>query len=241
MRVPVRWVLWDIKDTLLKVRRSVGEQYCNEAMRSGLKIPAIKLETAFREAYRNHSHLYPNYGIAQGMNGQLWWTGLVKSTFLQCGVQDPALLDTLANNLYHSFSGPENWEVFPDSNSTLKSCTALGMKQGVVSNFDRRLEGILQGCGLRSHFSFLLTSEEAGVAKPDPNIFVQALKKSGVPAKYVVHVGDHYKNDYLASRSLGIRGYLLDRQGLQKHPDVPPQHQLQSLNELPERLLQDTD
>lgn len=115
------------------------------------------------------------------------------------------------------------------------------MKQGVVSNFDRRLEAILQGCGLRTHFSFLLTSEEAAVAKPDPDIFAQALKKAGVPAKHTAHVGDHYINDYLTSRSLGIRGYLLDRHGLQKHLDVPPEHRLQSLDELPARLLQETD
>lgn len=237
----MRWVFWDIKDTLLKVRYSVGEQYCNEAKRVGLELPAMQLETAFREAYRQHSRSHPNYGVAQGMNGQLWWTGLVKSTFSQCGVQDPVLLDTLANNLYYNFSGPDNWEVFPDSNSTLRSCTALGIKQGVVSNFDRRLEGILHGCGLRTHFSFLLTSEDAAVAKPDPDIFVQALKKSGVLAKHVVHVGDHYINDYLTSRSLGIQGYLLDRYGLQKHLDIPPQHRLQSLEELTTRILQKTD
>ncbi|KAM9482781.1 haloacid dehalogenase-like hydrolase domain-containing protein 3 [Clarias gariepinus] len=241
MQGAVRWVLWDIKDTLLKVRHSVGEQYCNEAKRAGLQLPAMQVETAFRQAYRQQSRLYPNYGIAQGMNGQVWWTGLVKSTFSQCGVQDPALLDTLANNLYQNFCNSENWEVFPDSHSTLKSCTALGLKQGVVSNFDRRLEGILIGCGLRTHFSFLMTSEEAAVAKPDPGIFAQALKKSGVPAKHVVHVGDHYINDYLASRSLGIRGYLLDRDGLQKHLDVPLHHRLQSLDELPARLLEDID
>lgn len=241
MRGPVRWVLWDVKDTLLKVRRSVGEQYCSEAERAGLKLPAAQLETAFRQAYRQLSRIFPNYGRAQGMNSQEWWTGLVRDTFAQCGVDDPALLDRLANNLYHNFSGPENWEVFPDSNKTLKFCTALGLKQGVVSNFDKRLEGILRGCGLLTHFSFLLTSEEAGVAKPDPGIFNQALVRCGVPASSVVHVGDHYVNDYLTSRSLGIRGYLLDRQDRQGHPDVPPQHRLQSLDELPAQLKQDVD
>ncbi len=132
-------------------------------------------------------------------------------------------------------------QVFPDSNSTLKFCTALGLKQGVVSNFDKRLEGILRGGGLLTHFSFLLTSEEAGVAKPDPSIFTQALARCGVPASSVVHVGDHYVNDYLTSRSLGIRGYLLDRQDCHGHRDVPPQHRLQNLDELPARLKQDTD
>ncbi|KAL6457907.1 hypothetical protein MHYP_G00331370 [Metynnis hypsauchen] len=241
MRGPVRWVLWDVKDTLLKVRRSVGEQYCSEAERAGLKLPPLQVEAAFRQAYRQHSRLYPNYGLAQGMNGQAWWTGVVKSTFSQCGVQDPVLLDTIARSLFQNFCGPENWEVFPDSNSALKSCTALGMKLGVVSNFDSRLEEVLRGCGLLTHFSFLLTSEGAGVAKPDIAIFKQALQKCGLPAKNVAHVGDHYINDYLTSRSLGIRGYLLDRHGDQEHLNVPPQHRLQSLDELPARLQQETD
>lgn len=117
----------------------------------------------------------------------------------------------------------------------------MGLKQGVVSNFDSRLQGVLRGCALLSHFSFLLTSEGVGMAKPDPAIFTLALKKCGVPAKHVAYVGDHYVNDYLTSRSLGIRGYLLDRQGQQGHTDVPPHHILQSLEELPARLRQETD
>ncbi|TRY54972.1 hypothetical protein DNTS_020729 [Danionella cerebrum] len=241
MRLPARWVLWDVKDTLLQVRRSVGEQYCKEAVLAGLNLPAARVENAFRQNYRQQSRILPNYGRSQGMNSKIWWIRLVKDTFAQCGVDDPVLLDRLGNNLYHNFCGPENWEVFPDSDRTLKSCTALGLKQGVVSNFDLRLEGILQGCGLFSHFSFLLTSEDAGVAKPDPSIFTQALALCGVPASSVVHVGDHYVNDYLTSRALGIQGYLLDRQDSQGHLDIPPQHRLQNLDELPARLQQVKD
>ncbi|XP_065135969.1 haloacid dehalogenase-like hydrolase domain-containing protein 3 [Paramisgurnus dabryanus] len=241
MRGPVRWVLWDVKDTLLKVRRSVGEQYCTEAERAGLKLPAAQVETAFRQAYRQRSHLFPNYGRAQGMSSQNWWTGLVRDTFAHCGVNDPAVLDKLASNLYHNFCGAENWEVFSDSNGALKSCSSLGLKQGIVSNFDKRLEGILRECGLLAYFSFHLTSEKAGVAKPDPAIFSQALVRCGVPASSVAYVGDHYVNDYLTSRSLGIRGFLLDRQNCHGHLDIPPQHRLQSLNELPARLQQEID
>lgn len=241
MRGPVRWVLWDVKDTLLKVRRSVGEQYRAESERVGLKLPAAQVETAFRQAYRQRSQLFPNYGRAQGMGSQRWWAELVKDTFVQCGVNDSAVLDRLASNLYHNFCGAQNWEVFPDSPGTLKICSTLGLKQGVVSNFDKRLEGILRECGLLSHFSFLLTSEEVGVAKPDPDIFTQALVRCGVPPSSVAHVGDHYVNDYLTSRSLGIQGFLLDRQNRLGHLDIPPQHRLQSLEELPARLQQEID
>lgn len=111
----------------------------------------------------------------------------------------------------------------------------------MVSNFDSRLEEILRVCGLLSHFSFLITSEEAGVAKPNPAIFDQALQKCGVPAACVAHIGDHYVNDYLASRSLGIHGFLLDRQNKQNRPDVPREHRLGSLEELPPQLQQHMD
>lgn len=128
------------------------------------------------------------------------------------------------------------FQVFPDSQKALESCSSLGLKLGVVSNFDSRLEAVLRVCGLLSHFSFLITSEEAGVAKPSPAIFGQALQKCGVPADSVAHVGDHYVNDYLTSRSLGIHGFLLDRRCEYDQLDVAQEHRLSSLNELPSRL-----
>ncbi|XP_029537422.1 haloacid dehalogenase-like hydrolase domain-containing protein 3 isoform X2 [Oncorhynchus nerka] len=242
MHVPLRWVLWDVKDTLLKVRRSVGEQYCQEVQRTaGFSLNPTEVEAAFRQSFHQYSKLYPNYGTAQGLGGNAWWMGVVRDTFAQCRVQDAALLDTLAHNLYHGFCSPSNWEVFPDSAKTLESISSLGLKQGVVSNFDNRLEGILRGCGLLSHFSFLLTSEEAGIAKPNPAIFHRALEKCGVTAASVAHIGDHYVYDYVTSRSLGLHGYLLDRQGRNKYPDVPTQHRLKTLEELPARLQQHMD
>ncbi|KAL0978154.1 hypothetical protein UPYG_G00166810 [Umbra pygmaea] len=242
MRGPLRWVLWDVKDTLLKVRRTVGEQYCQEAKRTaGFSLNPTEAEAAFHQVFCQYSKLYPNYGMAKGLGGQAWWMGVVRGTFSQCGVQDATLLDTLAHNLYHGFCSPDNWEVFPDSAKTLESLSSLGLKQGVVSNFDKRLEVILRGCGLLSHFSFLLTSEEAGIAKPDPAIFQQALEKCGLPATSVAHIGDNYDNDYMASRSLGIHGYLLDRHGRDTHRHVPLTHLLKTLEELPARLQENMD
>ncbi|KAK2862047.1 hypothetical protein Q5P01_001580 [Channa striata] len=240
MRAPLRWVLWDVKDTLLKVRLSVGEQYCKEAGRMGLSLTSVEVNAAFHQALQHYSSKYPNYGLSQGLNGQSWWMGIVRDTFSRCRVQDPALLNTLAQNLYHNFSSAENWEVFPDSKAALERCSAVGLKLGVVSNFDSRLEAILRVCGLLSYFSFLITSEEAGVAKPSPVIFHKALQKCEVPASSVAHIGDHYVNDYLTSRSVGIHGFLLDRQKLNK-PTVPQEHRLSSLEELPLRLHQHMD
>lgn len=131
--------------------------------------------------------------------------------------------------------------MFPDSKKALESCSSLGLKLGVVSNFDSRLEAILRVCGLLSHFSFLITSEEASFAKPNTVIFHLALQKCGVPAANVAHIGDHYVNDYLTSRSAGIHGFLLDRKNKYDQHDVPQEHRLSSLEELPSRLQQHMD
>ncbi|XP_077582875.1 haloacid dehalogenase-like hydrolase domain-containing protein 3 [Stigmatopora nigra] len=237
MRAPLRWVLWDVKDTLLRVRSSVAEQYCDEARRMGLNLEPAEVDVAFRQAYRNHSRQFPNYGISQGLNGHWWWTEVVKATFSECRVRDPALLNEMARNLYQNFSNANNWELFPDSKSALESCSSLGLKMGVVSNFDNRLEVILRGCGLLSHFNFLLTSEAAGVKKPQVAIFEEACRKCDVLPTSIVHVGDHYTNDYLASRQAGIHGFLLDRTNdSNNHHNVPKEHLLSSLDDLPIRL-----
>lgn len=128
------------------------------------------------------------------------------------------------------------FQIFPDAKAALERCSSLGLNLGVVSNFDIRLEEILHVCGLLSHFSFLITSEEAGVAKPSPTIFHQALQRCRVPAAMVAHVGDHYTNDYLASRSVGIHGFLLDRLNKAACLDVPRHHRMISLDELPSKL-----
>lgn len=96
-----------MKDTLLKVRSSVGEQYWKEARRLGLSLRPVEIEAAFRQAYRHQSHTCPNYGG----DGKSWWMRVVRDTFSQCRVHDPALLNTLALNLYDNFCMAENWEV----------------------------------------------------------------------------------------------------------------------------------
>ncbi|XP_004086175.1 haloacid dehalogenase-like hydrolase domain-containing protein 3 [Oryzias latipes] len=241
MRAPLRWVLWDVKDTLLKVRSSVGGQYAKEAERMGVKLSPVEVGAAFQKVHHSYSSRYPNYGISEGLDGRSWWMGVVQDTLHQCKVTDPELVNTIACKLYQNFCSADNWEVYPDTRTALESCSSLGLKLAVVSNFDNRLEAILQSCGLLSHFSFLVTSEGAGVAKPHPAIFHHALRKCGASADSVAHVGDHYVNDYLASRSVGIHGFLLDRNNMQKAAPLPPEHRLTSLEELPSRLQQHTD
>jgi putative hydrolase of the HAD superfamily len=58
------------------------------------------------------------------------------------------------------------------------------------------------------------TSEEVGVEKPDPAIFLKAMGKSGLEPKRCVYVGDVPEIDILGARNAGMTQVWLDRNRL---------------------------
>ncbi|XP_020821404.1 haloacid dehalogenase-like hydrolase domain-containing protein 3 [Phascolarctos cinereus] len=230
----LRLLTWDVKDTLLRLRLPVGEEYSAQAQAHGLKVEAAALESAFRQAYKAQKQKFPNYGLSQGLTSRQWWLNVVLQTFHLAGVQNSNILDPIANKLYEDFSSAKTWQMLEGAESTLQQCRERGLRLGVVSNFDRRLEDILAHCGLRKHFDFILTSEAAGWAKPDPRIFRQALQLADIAPTQAAHVGDNYLNDYQAPRDVGMHSFLLMGTKTQDPfpRTVPKEHILPSLPHL---------
>ncbi|XP_067825568.1 haloacid dehalogenase-like hydrolase domain-containing protein 3 [Heptranchias perlo] len=231
-----RLLTWDVKDTLLRVRHSIGELYSSEAKLHGIQVEAEALDRSFLAAFRKQDELFPNYGLGRGLSSQQWWGDIVKRTFRLCGVNQERVLSPLAENLYRGFCSARNWEVFADVRDTLTHCHQLGIRMAVISNFDQRLEQILANCELRQHFEFVLTSEDVGAAKPEPRIFVKALGIAQVEPEQATHVGDDVWKDYLAARTVGMESYLICREEEEEPVGakglVPKAHVLHSLQQL---------
>ncbi|XP_064026992.1 haloacid dehalogenase-like hydrolase domain-containing protein 3 [Pogoniulus pusillus] len=232
----LRWLTWDAKDTLLRLRQPVGDSYAAEARARGLQVPAAALSRSFREAYGAQSRRFPNYGRGQGLSSRQWWADVVQQTFVLSGVHDRAVLAAMAEKLYDDFCSADNWELLPGASQTLSRCQQRGFRMAVVSNFDQRLETILCQCHLRHYFDFVLTSEATGFAKPDGRIFQQALSLAGVPPGQAAHIGDDYARDYLAARALGMHSFLLRVAQQGEQPEVPPEHVLPTLGHLLARI-----
>uniref|UniRef100_A0A8C8SYG7 Haloacid dehalogenase-like hydrolase domain-containing protein 3 n=1 Tax=Pelusios castaneus TaxID=367368 RepID=A0A8C8SYG7_9SAUR len=225
---------WDVKDTLLRLRHPVGENYSAVARAHGIQVQPEALNNSFHQAYKAQSTQFPNYGLSKGLSSKQWWVEIVKQTFRLSGVHEDGVLAPIAERLYQEFSSAQTWVLFPDAVQTLRLCHERGIRMAIISNFDRRLEKILSLCNLRHHFEFVLTSEETGFAKPDQRIFQRALCISGVPPEQAAHVGDSYMNDYRAARAAGMHSFLLSRaeRGNSWGPDVPEEHVLPSLTHL---------
>lgn len=118
--------------------------------------------------------------------------------------------------------------VFPEVPETLRILYQKGIPLGVISNADRRLPDQLSILGLRPWFRWILSSEDLGVSKPDPQIFNIALDRCGLPPERVIYVGDYPRVDIEPARRLGIRAFLLDPYAM--YPDYP--YRIRSLPEI---------
>ncbi len=96
------------------------------------------------------------------------------------------------------------FEAFPGAVETLEALRARGLELAVVSNWDCALRQHLGRLGVDRLFSAVISSAEAGAAKPDPAPFLAALARLGVEPHRSLHVGDE-PADERGSRAAGMR------------------------------------
>lgn len=85
---------------------------------------------------------------------------------------------------------------------------------GIITNADQSVLKLINGLGLSSYLNTVITSEQAGAAKPDAAIFKAAYAQAGLNPEEMVYVGDQYKSDVLGANRAGSHGILIDRFGL---------------------------
>jgi putative hydrolase of the HAD superfamily len=114
--------------------------------------------------------------------------------------------------------------------ATVRSLKEAGLRLGVVSNAEGRVERDLDGAGFAGLFETVVDSHLVGVEKPDPAIFHIALTRMNVEAERTVFLGDVPAVDVAGARAAGLTPVLLDRHDLYATVDAP---RLRSIAELP--------
>jgi len=102
-------------------------------------------------------------------------------------------------------------------NGTLDDLAARGLKVGVISNSDGKVEWRLEELGIRDRFDFVIDSAIVGVSKPDRRIFQNALDQSSLSGPEAIYVGDYYEVDVRGARAAGMIPVLFDP--VEAYPD----------------------
>lgn len=103
-------------------------------------------------------------------------------------------------------------------NAFLGQLNDRGVPWGIVTNGPPSQRVKCEAAGLSKLAPFILISEEIGYAKPDPRIFGDALRSTGLPApEQVMFVGDNPEVDIDGAKSFGMRAAWV-RRGRQYPP-----------------------
>lgn len=131
------------------------------------------------------------------------------------------------------------WHKYPGTIELLEYLKKKDVILGVISNFDERLEAILADTRIRFYFSFVLTSYDFGVEKPDTSIFNEALRLTkkqhniDVAPQQAIHIGDSVSNDYIGAKNANWNAILVqhDNETI-KEKEVPAEDVFSNLRDL---------
>lgn len=100
---------------------------------------------------------------------------------------------------------------FPETTSTLLYLNKKGYHLGVVSNgiTIKQWEKLIR-LGLYHFFDEVVTSQAAGVEKPDPQIFELALNRMGCRSSKSIMVGNKFSEDIIGAINAGMSTILVN-------------------------------
>jgi putative hydrolase of the HAD superfamily len=209
-----RAVFFDVGNTLLYPYPSVSH-VVEELLRDaghGRDLDAIEqlmplVDEYYEDRYRADDSFWTS---DEGANDV--WIGMYTLLCRRLDIPDAEAAD-LAGGVYAAFGEASRWRAYDDVAPAFGRLRDAGVKVGIISNWDTRLEHIFEGLGLLGLVDAVVSSAVVSLHKPDPRIFELACQRVGAQPAQCAHVGDHYYADVLGARAVGMTPVLIDRHG----------------------------
>lgn len=206
----IRAVLFDLDFTLAKPGPDLGpEGYARLGRRFGLELDPTRYKEARAEAveglqkhpdFRHDEEIWVAFTerIIRGMGGD-------SERAYECAVE-----------MTRAWEHAHNFDLFDDAMPVLAELRRHGLKLGLVSNTGRDVDEFLAHHSIEVDAA--LSSRVHGKVKPHPTIFLAVLQRLDVEPWNAAMVGDSFEDDLQGARALGMRAFLVDREGL--YPDA---------------------
>ena len=144
--------------------------------------------------------IIPKWGLKKEVLSSLRFA----DTLRNFGINDDALAEKLSD--FYLFHSPRNVFLFPQALETLDYLKQKYHLHIITNGFEEVQRTKLDVSGLREYFDTVITSEEAGVKKPDRGIFDFALKRTRALPTESIMIGDDLEVDILGAMDAGIEG-----------------------------------
>ncbi len=197
--------LWDFDKSSLEAFEEIFEKY-------QLAAKGIDSPEKFHEKYSVHNRkLWDLYREGMLEKDILRWKRFYL-TLLDYDIDDKALSEKIGTD-YVEIS-PRKVNLFPHVLETLKYLAPKYHLHLITNGFQEVQQVKIKMSGMDKYFEKLITSEEAGVKKPDPRIFYYAFDKTGALADESLMIGDDYPVDIEGARQVGMDQVFFDPDGI---------------------------
>jgi 2-haloacid dehalogenase len=192
---PLRWVLFDLNDTLVDpgvLAQPLGDSAADEALVHAALDDAIEqaMVVTLTGAQAEFADL-----LAAGLRRRLALAG-----------RDTALADDALALL-------GTMPAFIDAAAALETLRGVGLEIGVLTQSSAdAADAVLRFAGLRDRVCAVLSAPESGAFKPDPRPYRMALERIGAEADEVAFVAAHWW-DVAGAKRAGLRtGWVARRE-----------------------------
>ncbi len=102
------------------------------------------------------------------------------------------------------------WEPFPDVITPLGQLKLMGFKLAIMSNTDPQFLRV-SASKLGVEFDHLIACSELGYFKPNPQAWLEAMRRYRIPRESWIHLSSYPEYDLIPARKLGLHTVLLNR------------------------------
>lgn len=194
----IKAVLFDLDGTILDRQTS---------LKYFIDYQYDKFHSFFKHVDKN---TFKNKFIELDQNGYVWKDKVYQQLIDIFNVENLTMSDLL-NDYLDNFC---NYCLsFEDLEETLNELYSRGYKLGIITNgkYPFQFKNI-KALGIEEYMSIILVSEKEKIKKPNPLIFERAANTLNVKLQECIFVGDSLKNDYEASKSVGMNSiYKIDK------------------------------
>lgn len=186
----IRAVIFDMYETLATLM--TGPQCFSRDMAAlaGMDV------TAFRAAWRQTED--------DRMLGRLIFEEAVRSSLTACGAWSQTAHEAILRQRHASREVcPQR--LHPQILPMLDALKKSGVKIGLITNCQSEEVSAIRRSVLWPYFDAPVMSFEAGMMKPDPEIFRMCARELGVPVQECLYVGDGGSHELEAAQGLGMR------------------------------------
>ncbi|MDD5569814.1 MAG: YjjG family noncanonical pyrimidine nucleotidase [Bacteroidales bacterium] len=221
-------LFFDLDRTIWDFERNSDENFAHIFEKYELSKKGIPSIEVFQEKYHIYnSMLWSLYKKGQ-VPKEVLKTKRFELTLLDFGINDYLMAVNIGNDYLENHTN-KNY-VFPDAFEVLDYLSKRYELHIITNGFDEvQFKKIVSG-NLNQYFKNIITSEEAGVKKPDAKIFLTALEKANAKVEESLMIGDDIEVDIIGAGKVGMDQVLFNPAGTKHNEKIT--YEIKDLKEL---------